>query len=426
MSYQDTEQNVKTESHFFYGYVVVLASFVIQMAMFGPRASFGVYFKPMIAEFGWNRALLSGAFSISTIVQGLSGIIMGGLNDRFGPRVVLTLCGFLLGLGCLLMSQVNTAWQLYLFYAVIMGIGTGSYFVTVLSTVARWFVKKRSVMTGIAMAGGGTGGLITPPLIYWLISAQGWRNSYFISGAVVLVIIIVAAQFLKRDPAKMGLMPYGGNHEVEGKKPDMGDQGYSLKEAASTWQFWTAAAMLFCTGYCMITTLVHIAPHATDIGISAASAANIISITAAAHLTGGIVMGSIADRIGIRRVFIMCFILMAAALLWVMTAREAWMLYLFAVALGIGGGGGTALMSPLVAELFGISSHGLILGVCAFSSTLGAAAGPFVAGHLFDVNGSYQLAFALCAAFAVVGLILTVILRPPKRRQSLVNGVKDK
>ncbi len=106
---QETNQHIKNKPQFFYGYIVVVAAFIMQAVMFGPRSSFGVFFKPLISEFGWTRTLISGAFSISAIVQGLSGIIMGGLNDRLGPRVVMTLCGFLVGLGYLLMSQVNMA-----------------------------------------------------------------------------------------------------------------------------------------------------------------------------------------------------------------------------------------------------------------------------------------------------------------------------
>lgn len=286
MTNKEFYQPAKTKPRFFYGYVVVVAAFIIQMAMFGPRSSFGVYFKPLITEFGWTRALLSGAFSISSIVQGLSGIVMGHFNDRFGPRVVITLCGFFTGLGYLLMSQTNTAWQLYLFYAVLVGIGMGGFFVSLLSTVARWFVKRRSVMTGIALAGGGTGGLIVPPLVNWLISARGWRTSYIIMGALVLVIIVLVAQFLRRDPAKMGLAPYGGNQGGE-KEVHLDTEGLSLKEAVFTWQFWTAVVILFCMGFCMITMMVHIAPYATDIGISAATAANLLAVTAVLHVTGG-------------------------------------------------------------------------------------------------------------------------------------------
>ena len=123
MTNHEGYQSPKNESKFFYGYIVVIAALCIMVTVYGTRATFGVFFTPMVTEFGWSRALISGAFSLCMLMQGLATILMGGLNDRLGPRIVLTLCGFLLGLGFLLMSQVSTAWQLYLFYVVIIGIG---------------------------------------------------------------------------------------------------------------------------------------------------------------------------------------------------------------------------------------------------------------------------------------------------------------
>ena len=412
---QETDQHQKTEPRFFYGYIVVIAASIIQMVMFGSRLSFGVFFKPLLIEFDWSRALISGTISINSIMQGLFGIIMGGLNDRLGPRVVMTLCGFLLGLGFLLMSQVNTAWQLYLFYAVIVGIGMGGVLTPLMSTIARWFVKRRSVMAGIVVAGGGIGGIIVPPLANWLISAYGWRDAYIIMGALILAIIIVAAQFLKRDPTQMGQEPYGVG-KVGEQRLDLTTEGLSLMEAVCTRQFWMTVGMLFCFGFCIMTTMLHIVPHATDIGISAAIAANVLATLGGSTPIGGIVLGGVADRMVNRQGYIICFILISAAMFWLLIASEVWMLYLFAVAMGLGSGGAVALMSPLTAELFGIRSHGLVFGVCLACQTIGSAVGSFVAGHIFDLNGSYQVAFLICAALGIVGLILAATLRPIKNQ----------
>lgn len=414
MANQEVNQPVKTEPRFFYGYIIVAVAFIMQVVMFGPRMSFGVFFKPMLTEFGWSRALVSGAFSFSTIMQGFFGIIMGGFNDRFGPRVVMTICGFLLGLGYSLMAVTSAAWQLYLFYVVIIGTGMGGCYTPPMSTVARWFVKRRSAMGGIVLAGGGIGGLIMPPVINWLVSSYGWRNSYIMMGALVLIVVILAAQFLRRDPAQMGQAPYGA-YEAGEQKLDLCTEGFSLKEATYTRQLWMAIAMLFCFGVSIMTIMVHIVPHATDLGISATTAANILATMGGALLVGSVLLGGIADRLGNRQTYVICFILILAALLWLLTAREAWMLYLFTVVVGVGGGGAATLGSPLAAELFGIRSHGLILGVIGFCHTIGGAVGPFMAGYIFDVTGSYQTAFLVCIASSIVGLILALTLRPVKK-----------
>jgi len=336
---------------------------------------------------------------------------MGRLNDRLGPRMVLTFCGFFIGLGYLLMSQLSAVWQLYLFYGVIIGTGMGGTRVPLLSTVARWFVKRRTIMSGIIMTGIGIGRLVGPPVTNWLISAYDWRAAYIILGSVVLVIVVSAAQFLKRDPARMGQMHYGGNEEVK-QEPGTETWGFSLREAACTRQFWLVFTMLFCLGFCLFTITVHIVSNATDLGISTASAASILAAIGGSSIVGNIILGGAAERIGNRQVFIIGFILISAALFWVVLAREIWMFYLFAVVLGFARGGISASDSPLVAGLFGLNSHGLIFGVTSLGFTIGAALGPFLAGSIFDVSGSYQTAFLLSAAISIVGLIITVLLKP--------------
>jgi len=327
---------------------------------------------------------------------------------------VMTLCGFLLGLGFWLMAHISAPWQLYLVYVVIVGTGMGGIFAPPFSTVARWFVKRRGAMTGIVIAGGGTGGIIVPPVANWLISAYGWRDAYAIMGVTAFVIIILFAQFLRRDPAKMGQVPYGEN---TGQKQELNldAEGLSLQEANRTGLFWMTIAVLFCFGLGISINKVHIVPHIIDLGISAATAANILAASGGALVVGGILLGFVADRIGNRQTLVICFILMAAALFWLLIARETWMFYLFAIIIGFATGAGAMLEPPLAAELFGIKSHGLLLGIIECSLTLGSAIGPFITGYIFDVRGSYQLAFLICAAISVVGLILSAMLRPVKK-----------
>ena len=413
-SSQEVEQYPKAKPQFFYGYIVVAAAFLIMGVILGAHNTFGVFFKPVLTEFGWTRAMTSGAFSLSVIMGGLLGIIMGGLNDKFGPRLVMTLCGFLLGLGHLLMSQIGTLWQFYVFYGVIIGTGMGGAFVPLLSTVARWFVKRRGMMTGIVSAGEGAGMLILVPLANWLIATYDWRLSYIIMGSMVLVIIVLFAQFLRRDPTQLGQRPHGESKgEEAGLKLET--EAFSLRQAVHTKQFWLAFTMYLSLGFGVLTIVVHLVPHATDVEISSANAANILATMAAVSIIGRIVLGSVADRIGIRQTYFIGFILMSVAFFWLASATEAWMLYLFAVVFGFAYGGCGALGSPLAATLFGLRSHGVIYGVIDLGFTIGGFAGPFVAGHIFDVTSSYQLAFLLSATLSIIGLISTALLTPTKR-----------
>jgi MFS family permease len=171
-----------------------------------------------------------------------------------------------------------------------------------------------------------------------------------------------------------------------------------------------AFAIFLCFGYSLFSVSVHIVPHAIDSGLSATSAASVLATMGGMSIVGNVILGSAVDRIGDRRVFIIGFILMAAALFGLTLAGKAWMLYLFSAIFGFAYGGCAASESPLVAGLFGLSSHGLILGVIDFGFTIGAAIGPFVAGYIFDVSGSYHLAFQVIATICIVGSLLAALL----------------
>lgn len=389
------------------------------VVMWGIHSSFGVFFKPLLAEFGWTRAMVSGAVSISVIASGLAAIGWGRLTDRFGPRLVVTAGGFFLGLGYLLMSQISALWQLYLFSGVIAGIGLGVAWVPLLSPITRWFIKKRGMATGIAVAGVGVGIMIMPPAASWLISNYGWRLAYTVIGIVTLASVIPAAQFLKRDPDQMGLVPYGVD-EVKIDSPNLETGGFSFQEAIRVKQFWMLSAMWLFFGFSLETIFVHIVPYATDLGISAISAANILAISGGVSILGGIIIGNIADRSGNRPALIITSILFAGALIWLIVAKELRMLYLLAAIFGFGYGGLFALESPIIAKLFGLNSHGAIMGYVGVSYMIGGALGPVLAGRMFDITGNYQTAFLISAAASVIALILALLLRfGGKKRGSL-------
>ncbi len=400
---------------FFYGYVVALAAFWIQMIGWGAYCAYGVFFNPLLIEFGWTRATISGAASLSFLIMGFFAITAGKLGDRFGPRIVITGCSAFLGLGYLLMHQVNTIWQLYLFYGVIVAIGQSSLDVLPLSMIARWFVRRRGVMSGIVKVGTGVGIMIMPPIANWLISSYGWRTSYLIIGSATFAFIVLAAQFLRRDPAQKGLLPYG-LEEANADHLNAAYGGFSLQEAIHAKQLWMLCAIYLLIVSCTQTILVHIVPHGIELGISAASAASVLAAIGGISIIGRLVVGNASDRIGNKLAMIVCFLMLAVALFWLQLAKELWMLYLFAVIYGVAHGGFFALISPVVAELFGLGSHGVIFGIVIFGSAIGGAIGPVLAGHMFDITGSYYQAFLICAAVAVIGFILTLLLRPPSRK----------
>jgi len=396
---------------FFYGYVIVVAAFVIMAIAYGGAHSYGVFFEPMTTEFGWTRAMTSGAFSTFVLLSGLLAVGVGRLNDKFGPRVVLTGGSVLFGLGYLLMSRVSTIWQLYLFFGVIMGVGVGSYIVPLLSTVAKWFDKRRGMMSGIVGAGEGTGTMAMPLLVGWLISSYGWRNAFIVIGVIVLVIIVFAAQFFRRDPQSKGQLP-DGETEVKQEGSNLEAGGLSFRQAIRTRQFWMIWTIILCLGFSFFTILVHIVINATGLGIPIANAVNVLAVIGGVSIVGKIALGSAADRIGNRPILIISLSLLSAALFGLLVAKEMWMLYLFATIFGFASGV-YVLWSPLVAELFGLRSHGTLFGFIDAGFTIGGSLGPFLVGYIFDVTSSYQLGFLTCGMVSVVGLILAWLLKSP-------------
>jgi MFS family permease len=399
---------------FFYGYFVAGASLFMISIIWAVYFAFGVFFKPILNEFGWTRAVTSGALSLAVIMSGLLTIAMGGLTDRVGPRTVMTLCGLLLGSGFILMSQVRALLHLYLFYGILVGVGMSGSFVPLISTVARWFVKRRGLMTGIVASGTGVGTLIGPLVASRLIPIYGWRVSYALLGGVLMAVVVLFAQFTKRDPSQVSQIPYGQN-QIDQTKLNSKMEGLSLREAVCTLQFWVFSGAVFCYGYCVYAIMVHIVPHATELGISTIHAASILATIGGLSILGKILLGRLGDFIGNKPIIILGFILMSAASIWLVSARTQWMLFSIAGIFGFGYGGSTVSQSPLIAELFGLRAHGLIFGVFSVSVMSGGAVGPLLTGHVFDVTNSYKLAFLFCAIVAFAGIMFSTFLKTERK-----------
>jgi len=411
MNVQEVESSPGKKRGLYYGYVVVAAGFSITAAAVGAHFNFGIFLKPVLTTFDWTRAMISGAFSLSLIINGVFALVMGGLVDRFGPRVVLTICGCFLGIGYLLTSQIESIWQLYMFLGVLIGVGLSGIHVSVLPAIAKWFVARRNIMTGIVLTGGNISTLIVPLLANQLIIAYDWRISYIIMGCTVLFIIVIAAQFMKTN-RNYGRELYAIDNGSINNTTNPATDGFSMKEALHTRQLWQVLGILFCLGFLSFSIVVHIVPHAIDLGISSTKAAGILAIIGGSSAIGMIVLGKISDRIGNRMVVIVSFAIVSMVLLVLLIARELSAFYIFAVIYGFTHPGIVLAQSPLLVKLFGMRSIGAIFGSTSFALTLGASLGPLMAAQIFDTTGSYQWAFIICAVVGIAGMILAIMLKP--------------
>jgi len=258
----------------------------------------------------------------------------------------------------------------------------------------------------------GLGTMIAPPIASRLIALWQWRSSYLVIAAITLVVMVGASQFLKDPPKRLRSE---GNGEPGASSIDQRDEGLTLRRAVRTREFALVCILYFSFLFCLIATLVHIVIDATGQGIPASGAALTLSIIGGACVVGMNVMGNVADHLGNKTALCASYALMGLSFVWLTLSDSIWCFYLFSAAFGFSYGGMQVLFSPLVAELFGIRSHGVILATGALVGSIGAALGPMVAGYVFDKLGSYTVAFAICALIAFAGLVSTLLFRRTAR-----------
>jgi MFS family permease len=414
MSLEKPETRSSAKSGLFYGYIIAGAAFLILFASFGIRFSYGVFFLPMSTELGWSNAATALAFSISAVMEGLFNVILGHLTDKYGPRVILTISSLFIGAGYCLMPLVPSIWQFYLFYGVILGAGMGGIFVPLVSLIARWFRERRSAMCGLVSAGSGIGMLVVSPLATQLIISQGWRTTFFIFGISITIIVIIAAQFLKLDPSVIGLQPDGKAPGPKNLEPQT-IGGLTLKEALKTYQIWIVCIIFFVMGFYVASNQIYLVPDAIKSGMASTHAALILSAYGILNIVGMIGLGALADKVGNKRIFILGFALEVVGSAIIVSNSASISFFMFAVIVGLAAGGMGALMSPLVASLFGLRSLGLIFGFCGFCCTIGQALGPYVVGIVLDKTQNFHIALAVCGVIVIIGLLSIIFIKPVKK-----------
>jgi MFS family permease len=389
----------------YYGWVIIAAGFVAMTISYGALYAFGVFLKPLCSEFGWTRAVTTWAFTAAIIVQHAVAMGTGDLSDRFGPRRVVLSGALCIGVSMFLASRMSQVWQFYLVYGGLFAFGIATVYSPVISTVSRWFSKRRGLATGIVVCGIGAGTMIMAPLAGWLISIYNWRLAYIIVGIIVLVTMIPASLFLRYAPRDGQFEP------VEEKLA-----GYTLGEAIRTRAFWIYAFCWFFLAGALNVVLIHLAALATDIGIDQMIAATFLGVTGGCSIIGRLGSGFLSDKIGRERVLIFGSALMLVMLFWLLNTTTVEGFYLFAVIFGISYGSWGVALPIFTADYFGLKSAGLILGVIMFILGFGMGLAPLVAGYIFDLTSSYTYALWMAIGSAAIGVVLALLLRAPQRQ----------
>jgi MFS family permease len=301
------------------------------------------------------------------------------------------------------MSRITSLLQLYLLFGVAVALATSGSFVPLASTVAKWFVAKRGLMTGLVLSGYGAGAMLGPPVAERLIATSGWRAAFLVMGGTACLLVLIVAQLLARDPGIDEPNPMGAVS---------GFAGLSRSQAARTRELWILFFVSVFYGVGQMALTVHLVPYITDLRMSAHLAASVLAVAGALNGVGRIGAGMIGDRVGNKPALVVSLALLSLSFLLLPVCRTPGLFYVFAVVFGFGNGGVAALSSPLVAQLFGMRAHGAILGIVILAVGIGAAVGPTLAGYVFDLTENYRISFTVFAVLSVAGVGLAAALRP--------------
>lgn len=407
-----------TNRKWFYGWAIVAICFVISFVVFGVRLSFSVFFVALIEEFGWSRADTASIFSISMIVFASTSTLAGLSLDRFGARWVVGVGAAFLGLGLVLSSQIQSIWQLAAAYG-----GVASLGITILglgplsSLISRWFYKRRGLAIGIAFAGTGVGSLMVTPGVEFLVRTLDWRQAYLVLAGFALALIPLT-RWLHSSPEEIGLAPDGDlqNHNSSGQ------ERWLLGKAVRTTSFWLVIlAALGAIGPVRMLTVHQIAMF-VDAGYDRAFAALVVGSAGAVTAFAFIILGALSDRIDRRLVYLLGSAALIAAMLIVHNLRSIgvgfqWIGF-YIVLLGVGEGSRSSLVTAMASDLFPGNALGGINGAVGAAFGLGAAFFPWVAGYLFDLQGSYTTGLAIAGGAVVISTISLGLTSNSKLREN--------
>lgn len=388
---------------------------VTQFTVIGLLFAYGLFFVIFEKEFGWPRAVLSGAMSLVVLSMGLLAAFSGRLSDLYGPRIVLSVSGIAFGFGVVLISQISEPWHLYIIFAIFIGVGMATHDVVTLSTVARWFVKRRGTMTGVVKVATAIGQICMPAILATLIALLGWRDAIMVTGIVAGLMLFGAAQLVRRPPEAEPASDSETDAAAEDATATPPPINY--KAAIRTREFMMLCAAQFLFFPILGSIPLHMVAHGSDLGMSVAEAAVLVSTIGAASIAGRLVVGNMIDRIGGRRAYMLGLTPLVLSLLALLAIDTPWMLYGVMVLYGVGHGGMFTVVSPTIAEYYGVQSLGALFGTVLFFGSLGGAAGPFMTGVIYDWTGSYAVAFTILAAMGALALLLISLL--PKKSAPL-------
>lgn len=412
---------------FFYGWVIVAVTFITMGIGVNARTSFSLLFAPIVDEFGWPRGVIAGAFSFGFIISAFMGPVVGRMMDKQGPRVVMELGVVLMAAGLLLSPLITEPWHLYLTIGVLVGTGSCCLGYSGQSLfLPNWFVRRRGLAVGIAFAGVGIGSIVLLPWMQTLIAASGWRNASFTLGVILLVVLAPINLLLRKRPEDIGLLPDGDSTTATAQSgvsnivdPVWAATDWTLQRALRTSRFWWLALGFFAGLYVWYAVQIHQTKYLLEIGFDAKFAAWALGLVSFVGIPGQILLGHLSDRFGREAIWMISnlgFTACYLALIALQFQPSPLLLYVMVLTQGFLGYGLTSVMGAVVLEIFQGKQFGSIFGTIMLAALAGGAAGPWLTGVLFDVFGTYTIAFWIGAGMSVLSGLAICIAAPGKVR----------
>ena len=387
-----------------------------------------VWFVVLEKNFGWSRAQLSLAFSLTRVEGTIMGPISGYLIDRLGPRRMVTIGLLLIGVGFLLFSRIHSLWQFYGAFIIMtsgMGLGTWLPMMTVLNN---WFIKHRSTAMAIAMEGFAFGGIVIIPILAWSLDEKnvgfdGWRYTALAIGIAVIVLSVPISRLIRNKPEDYGLLPKGleKNETVLSKESpsDIDQQGdYTWKQAIRTRAFWLISMGHASTAAIVVTLMVHLGTMLTDRGFSLQTIGWVIATQTGVTALFNLIGGYVGDKIPIRVALFVFSVIQTIGLVILLFAYTTPMIYMFALVYGIGWGGRAPLTTAIRGVYFGRKAFASITGFSMIPMNILHLIAPLFAGIMFDITQSYTIPFSAIAVVSFIGSVLFLMLGNPQRQTS--------
>jgi MFS family permease len=402
----------------FYGWVIVGAGLVITCLGLGSMMSLGIFLQPMSAATGWSRADISGAALLNFLCMGPASFLWGALSDRFGTRPVVLSGGALLGFGLVAASHAATVGQFHILFGVLIGVAAGSFYTPMTAAATRWFTTHRSLAVALVSAGMGIGAMTVSPLARWLITNHDWRFAMTVLGGLAWLLIIPVA-LLIREPSASAM-------ESDAASAAAGPEKFTVGQALRTPQFAAIALTYFACCAAHSGPIFHMVSYATDCGVPAMAAATVFGAAGLASLSGRLVGGLAADRVGAKRMIIAGLALQALSVILYLFVRDLESFYALALMFGFSYGAVMPLYAILVREYFGARIMGSVFGAVNITSTLGMALGPWAGGWLYDAYSSYFWLYIGSFGIGVGAVAIAATFQPPRELSLSSQGVPQR